>query len=454
MRDSAHTGCFFIRTFGCQMNVHDSEHIAGVLVDSGYSRAASIEEASVVIFNTCCVRQGAEDRVWGNLSMLAADRDSKRIVAICGCMAQRHGVEIFRRFPIVRLVFGLDALARLPELLESSRGAPICDLGDVNAARIDELSAIRKSGLAAWVPISHGCDNMCAYCVVPSVRGAERSREPGDILSEIATLTDGGVLEVTLLGQNVNTYGRDLGGEENFAWLLQAVGSAEGMRRVKFETSHPRDLGDDILKVMAEADAACEYLHLPVQSGSNRVLEAMNRGYTREYYMERASRARKAIGGVALSTDIIVGFPGETQKDFEDTLDLVKTVRFDAAYMFLYSPREGTSAFGLEDDVPLDEKRMRFAELEFVQSEITRESLGKIVGSDVEVLVEGVAKDGRHIMGRTRDHRVVVLPADEAQEDTLVRAVVCGAGGHSLRGSVKEVIIGPDEATNRHEVQG
>ncbi len=433
------------------MNVHDSEHIAGVLLDSGYSQASSVEEAAVVIFNTCCVRQGAEDRVWGNLSMLAADRDSERIVAICGCMAQRHGVEILRRFPAVRLVFGLDVLARLPELLESSRGAPVCDLGDVNTARIDELPAIRKSGLAAWVPISHGCDNMCAYCVVPSVRGAERSREPGDILSEIAALAAGGVVEVTLLGQNVNTYGRDLAGEENFAWLLRAVCSTEGVRRVKFETSHPRDLGDDILKVMSEADAACEYLHLPVQSGSNRVLDAMNRGYTRDYYMERASMARKAIRGVALSTDIIIGFPGETRKDFEETLEIVKTVRFDAAFMFLYSPREGTSAFGLEDDVPPDEKHRRFVELERIQSEITRESLGKIVGRDVEVLVEGVAKDGRHIMGRTRDHRVVVLPAHEAQEDTLVRAVICGAGGHSLRGSVKKVIIGPDEATSRQE---
>lgn len=426
------------------MNTHDSEHIAGVLESAGYRRVTSADEATVAVFNTCCVRQGAEDRVWGNLSTLASRPNGSRTVAVCGCMAQRHGVDILRRFLGVRLVFGLDSLSRLPELLEACITVPTCDLGDINRAAVDRLPAIRPGSLSAWVPISHGCDNMCAYCVVPSVRGRERSRTPEDVLEEVSALASGGVVEVTLLGQNVNTYGRELGGGgAAFAGLLESVAAVSGIRRVKFETSHPRDLDDDILAVMSAVPEVCEYLHLPVQSGSNRVLAAMNRGYDRAFYVERARKAREQVAGVTLSTDIIVGFPGETEQDFEDTLDLVREVRFDAAYMFLYSPRENTSAFDIDDDVPAEEKRRRFSELESAQAGITRESLSKIIGSDVEVLVEGPDRKGERVAGRTREHRVVVLPADEAPVDSLVKAVVCGAGGYSLRGTVSEIVIGP-----------
>lgn len=442
----ASPGSFYIRTFGCQMNVHDSEHISGVLTKSGYSPAETMEDASTVVFNTCCVRESAEDRVWGNLSTIASRPDGPAVVAVCGCMAVRHGVEILRRFPGVRLVFGLDALERLPELLRACRDAPICDLGDMSSARIDGLPATRRSSSRAWVPVSHGCDNRCAYCVVPSVRGSQRSRPPDEVVAEINRLAEEGVVEVTLLGQNVNSYGRDLAGGEDFAHLLKRIASVPGVGRVKFETSHPRDLTDGLLEVMSAGGSICEYLHLPLQSGSDRVLEAMNRGYTRDYYLARAHRARELVNGLALTTDIIVGFPGETERDFNETLDLVRQVEFDSAYTFIYSPREGTPAYHLDDDVPSDVKHRRLEELSRLQTEITSRRLSMIVGKDVEVMVEGPARTPGDVVGRTRAHQVLVLPAEDAPVESLVRAVINGAGGHSLRGSVSEVIYTPGKS--------
>ncbi len=442
----ASPGSFYIRTFGCQMNMHDSEHISGVLTESGYSPAETLHDANTVIFNTCCVRESAEDRVWGNLSTIASRPYGPVLVAVCGCMAARHGVEILRRFPGVRLVFGLDAVERLPELLRASHDSPICDLGDMSSARIDGLPASRRSLSRAWVPVSYGCDNRCAYCVVPSVRGAQRSRPPGEVVAEINRLADEGVVEVTLLGQNVNSFGRDLIGGEEFAHLLERVASVPGIGRVKFETSHPRDLTDGLLEVMSAAGPLCEYLHLPVQSGSDRVLEAMNRGYAKDYYLARASRARELVSGLALTTDIIVGFPGETERDFNDTLDFVRLVEFDAAYTFMYSPREGTPAYDLDDDVPSDVKHRRLEELSRLQGEITSRRLSMIVGRDVEVMVEGPARTPGDVVGRTRGHQMVVLPAEDAPVDSLVRAVIRGAGGHSLRGSVSEVLYAPGKS--------
>lgn len=432
---------FYIRTFGCQMNAHDSEHIAGVLEAAGYWNAQKIESADLVIFNTCCVREGAEDRVWGNLGSIAYRSTGLPLVAVCGCMAEKHGVDILWRSPVVRLVFGMDSLSRLTELLEGSVRTPACDLGDVNAASIDYLPEVRRSTSKAWVPVSLGCDNRCSYCVVPGVRGKERSRAPSDVLDEVHRLASAGVIEVTLLGQNVNTYGRDLDKPTGFAGLLRAVASVPGIRRVKFETSHPRDMGDDILDAMAGSEAACEYLHLPVQSGSDRILEAMNRGYDRDFYIERVLRARKLVSGVTVSTDIIVGFPTETEQDFSHTLDLVKAVKFDAAYMFIYSPREGTAAFELEDDVPARQKQRRLADLAQLQGEITERSLSKVVGSNVEVLVDGPGRVEGQVVGRSRGHRVVLLSAEDAPIDSLVRAAVVDAGRHSLRGRVEEILL-------------
>jgi tRNA-2-methylthio-N6-dimethylallyladenosine synthase len=435
-QDSTTNHTYFLRTFGCQMNVHDSEHIAGVLEQAGYLRAPAADAAEVVIFNTCCVRQSAEDRVWGNLGALSRPADSTpRVVAVCGCMAERHGAGIMTRSQTVNLVFGMEALPRLPELIEASMAARVIDIGDVNEACIDCLPAIRARASQAWVPLSHGCDNNCAYCVVPAVRGAERCRPPLEILDEVRELASAGVVEVILLGQNVNSYRSGTGAGSSFAELLEAVASIEGIERVKFETSHPRDLGDDILEAMSSVPELCEYLHLPVQSGSDRVLAAMNRGYGRDRYMELATRARQRVGGLVLTTDLIVGFPGETERDFADTLDLVERVAFDAAYMFIYSEREGTPAARMGDEVPEEVKRRRFAELAGIQEGITARSLQMVVGHDVEVVVDGPSKRGDLMTARTRGHQVVLVPPTGGAEGILT-AHVHEAGRHSLRGTV------------------
>lgn len=427
---------YLIHTFGCQMNVHDSEHIAGVLEADGFTASANLEEAGVIVLNTCCVRQSAEDKVWGKLSALVDEAPQRsRVVAVCGCMAERHGVDIMRRARVVNLVFGMDALCRLPQLIQDALRAPVCDLGVVENARVDCLPDVRPAGAQAWVPVSHGCDNRCAYCVVPMVRGAERSRPLAEVVSEVERLAGDGVQEVILLGQNVNSYGSDLLPGQSFADMLRAAASVDGILRVKFETSHPRDLGEDILEAMAEVPEVCEYLHLPVQSGSNRVLEAMNRGYTREYYVDLAARAREKVSRLVLTTDLIVGFPGETEKDFADTLALVETVDFDAAYMFLYSPREGTPAAGMPREVDEEVKHRRFDELARLQEGITARSLEKVVGRDVEVIVDGYSRRGGLLRARTRGHRVVLLTCEEGARGVLT-AHVHRAGRHSLRGTI------------------
>ena len=337
-------GSFFIRTFGCQMNAHDSEHVAGVLEGAGYHAAGGQESAGLVLFNTCSVRGSAEERAWGNLSTFSSKREGLPVVGVFGCMAQRLGMEILHRCPGVDLVFGLDSLERLPDLLAGCRSGRVCDTGDISCARYEQLPSRRGSRSRAWVPVCHGCDNFCSYCVVPFVRGRQRSRPALEVVREVESLSASGVLEITLLGQNVNSYESDLGDGVGFARLLEKVASVPGIRRVKFETSHPRDLSDDILDVMASSPGACEYLHLPVQSGSDRVLSLMKRGYDSRYYAARVERARQLIPGLTVSTDIMVGFPGETDTDFEDTLDLVARMRFDSAYMFKYSRRDETVA--------------------------------------------------------------------------------------------------------------
>ncbi len=422
------------------MNEHDSEHIAGVLASAGYTPCGEAEAADILIFNTCCVRQGAEDRVWSNLAAIGAKDGSARVVAVCGCMARKHGVEVLRRTGAVRLVFGPESVERLPGLIETCLAKRTSDLGDIEDDRIDRLPALRRSASAAWVPVSHGCDNDCAYCVVPSVRGRQRSRPFREILAEVTGLARDGVIEVTLLGQNVNTYGSDIEGEAGFARLLGCVADVPGIRRVKFETSHPGDMGDDILQAMASHPALCEYLHLPVQSGSDRVLDAMGRGYGKEFIIELAARARQLVPGVTLSTDLIVGFPGETESDFEQTLEVLRTVEFDSAYTFIYSPREGTAAYGIPDDVPAERKKERLTRLVRLQNEITRAALGKVVGSDVEVLVEGPGRKPDQVIGRTRGHQVVVLAGGGIPPGTLVRAAVTGSGAHSVRATVREVL--------------
>ena len=431
---------YFVQTFGCQMNMHDSEHLEGVLEDSGCIRAAGIAQADVVIFNTCMVRKSAEDKAWGQIKATAS-RNQSAVIAVCGCMAERYGVEIMSRCPGVNLVFGLDSFDRLADLLEKC-DRRLCDLGSINDASIDRLPSKRSSPSAAWIPVSHGCDRFCSYCIVPLVRGRERSRPFDEITEEVRRLADDGVLEVTLLGQNVNSYGRELDGA-SFAGLLEAVASQPGIRRVKFETSHPGDLSDSILRVMSETAEVCEYLHLPVQSGSNSILEAMGRGYDRDYYLQRVERARELMPGVVVSTDIMVGFPGETDDDFENTMDLVRAVGFDAAFMFIYSRREGTAAAAMENEVSQSVLKERFEALSRLQSRLTGSSLSNLVGCTVELLVECEARSGEYVVGRTRGNQVVLLPAEDAPLHSLVEVSVTSAGGHAARGRVDKVIREP-----------
>jgi len=430
---------YFVRTFGCQMNVHDSEHIAGVLEESGYSRAAKAEKAEIIVFNTCCVRKSAEDKVWGNLSALPSG-DASPMVAVCGCMAELYGQGIFERSPGVDIVFGLDALERLPELINMSRNGPVCDLGDKNKTKLDGLPVVQGRPSSAWVTVSYGCDSHCSYCVVPFVRGKQRSRPAYEIVSEVESLAYGGVIEVTLLGQNVNSYGRDLSPRASFAELLQSVAATPGIQRIRYETSHPRDLTDDIFAVMAEQPEVCEHLHLPVQSGSDRILETMNRGYDRLFYIERVRKAREIIKDLVVSTDIIVGFPGESEADFLETMDLVETVGFDSAFIFIYSRRDGTAAAKMGDEIPAEIKSDRFMRLSRLQDVQTFQSLGKLLGCRVEVMVEGPAKRGDYVAGRTRGNQVVLLPAADASMDSLVMAKVHKIGKHAVRADVTEVL--------------
>lgn len=425
---------FYIRTYGCQMNQHDSEHVAGVLVSAGYKEAAGPDDADVVIYNTCSVRQKAEDRVFGNIASEYSCMSPRPLVAICGCIAERHRERILDTVPTVDLVFGLDALDRLPELIELSCSKRVVELGDITNAAIDHLPAVRRNRHAAWVPISQGCSNMCSYCVVPSARGPERSRSMGEILQEVNLLAENGVLEVTLLGQNVNSYGNDLGLSNGFSSLLRELASINGIARVKFESSHPKDLTEEVLAVMGEENNICPYLHMAVQSGSDEVLARMNRGYTGDYFLGLLEQARRIVPRIRLSSDFIVGFPGETEEDFSDTLAVAEAAALDSAFMFIYSPREGTAAHEMNDSVPYETKKERFQRLSTLQNRITRRSLASQVGETVEVLVEGCARDGVHAAGRTRGHVPIIIPQERLPGQPLFMATVTGSGGHSLRG--------------------
>lgn len=432
---------YIIHTYGCQMNKHDSEHIAGVLEKCGYVRAGNDDEAEVIILNTCSVRKSAEQKVWGKLGTLIDKDPGAKIIGVAGCMAQVMGEYIIERSPAVNIVFGLDSLNRIQELIEQGRISPICDLGDINKAEIDLLPCVPESSYSAWVPVSHGCDNNCSYCIVPRARGRVRSRELGYIISEVKELAGRGIIEIVLLGQNVNSYGNDLKNKTGFEILLDEVAKVRGLRRVKFETSHPADMNEQILKVMANNPNVCEYLHLPAQSGSNRILEAMNRKYSREYYLNIAETARNYVDNLTLSTDIIVGFPGETEEDFMDTMKLLEQVRFDNAFVFKYSEREGTGAAGIREEVPDTVKTERLMRLGELQDKITENSLAALSGRIMEVLIDGRAPRGNFMKGRTRGNQVVLVNAEDGiSPGTLALIKINGTGKHTARGEIVKVI--------------
>jgi tRNA-2-methylthio-N6-dimethylallyladenosine synthase len=402
---------FEVRTFGCQMNKHDSERIAGMLAARGLVEAPTGEIADVIVFNTCCVRENADERLYGQVSSLSTVRRERgTVIAVGGCIGQRDGARLLRTLPQIDVVFGTHNIARLPDLIDAAADSPrpVVEVeeasdGDFTA----DLPTQREHPWHAWVPVTVGCDNFCTYCVVPYVRGRERSRERADVVAEVERLVADGVVEVTLLGQNVNSYGRDLYGKPQFAALLRDV-AATGIQRIRFTTSHPKDLSNDTIAAMAQLPQVCRHLHLPLQSGSDRVLAAMNRGYTQADYLALVARLYDAMPDLALTTDLIVGFPGETEEDFEATMQAVREASYDAAFTFIYSPRAGTPAAEMPDQVPKAVIQPRFDRL---VSEIQASALAKnvpLVGTVQRVLFEGTSKrDPGVLTGRTGGNKVV-----------------------------------------------
>jgi tRNA-2-methylthio-N6-dimethylallyladenosine synthase len=408
-------GTFDVRTFGCQMNKHDSERIAGLLEASGWKRAADPETADVVVFNTCCVRERADERLLGQVASLKPAKARGTLIAVGGCIAQRDGERLLRQLPHVDVVFGTHNVERLPQLLAAAAetGRPQVETLDSATGFTSDLPSRREHPWHAWVPITVGCDNFCTYCVVPYVRGRERSRPLDDVIVEVERLAADGVSEVTLLGQNVNSYGRDLYGEPRFAETLRRV-AACGVERVRFTTSHPKDLSAETIEVMATTPQVCRYLHLPVQSGSDRVLAAMNRHYTQASYLALVDRLYTAMPDLALSTDVIVGFPGETEEDFAETMRVVEAGRYDQAFTFIYSPREGTPAANMPGQVPREVSLERFDRLvAAIQASALAKNL-PYAGRCERILVEGASKrDPRVLLGRTASNKVVHAPVPE-----------------------------------------
>lgn len=416
-----------IITFGCQMNEADSELMAGLLEGIGYECTDSAEEADIILLNTCCVRETAENKVWGLLGRLKKYKEHKPglIIGVSGCMPQLAGVpnEIRRRFPFVDLVFGTHNRHELPAMIARIREGreKVHAVWEKAPAIPDGLPVKRAPGIRAWVPVIHGCNNFCTYCIVPYVRGRERSRSMESILREVRELAEMGYREVTLLGQNVNSYGKDLERKVDFADLLRAVNEVDGLWRIRYTTSHPRDFNDRMIEAVAACSKVCEHFHLAAQAGSNRILKRMNRGYTREYYLDLVARIREAVPAAAISTDLMVGFPGETEADFADTLDLARRVRFGQAFTFVYNPRRGTPAARMPDQVPHAVKSERIQRLIALQKEIALEQNRALEGQTLEVLVEGPSETDRNLMsGRCRTNKQVIFPGKREWTGRLV----------------------------------
>jgi tRNA-2-methylthio-N6-dimethylallyladenosine synthase len=444
-RTATRTGLsYFVRTFGCQMNEHDSERIAGMFEADGMHAVDDYRSADVVFINTCTIRENADNRLYGNLGQLKQlkDRNPDMLLVVGGCAAQKDRELVRERAPWVDVVLGTHNLDRVLDLMDHAQewGA-ITEVADELEAMPSSLPARREVDHAAWVAIQVGCNNTCTFCIVPAVRGVEVSRRPGDVIREVEDLARDGVVEVTLLGQNVNTYGRDLAidGKRRpvFAELLRRVGSVEGIRRVRFTSPHPADFREDVVMAMAETPAVCEQLHLPLQSGSDRVLARMHRGYNVDRFMTRLALARRAMPGLAVSSDIIVGFPGETEADFQQTLDVVAEARFDQAFTFLFSPRPGTAAAEYTDlFVDAEVAQERYERLIALQNRISLESNEADVGSTMEILVEGPSrKDPALLTARSRTNKVVHV-AGAHIPGTFLTARIDRAAPHHLLGTV------------------
>ncbi|WP_053957293.1 tRNA (N6-isopentenyl adenosine(37)-C2)-methylthiotransferase MiaB [Inediibacterium massiliense] len=427
-------------TYGCQMNEHDSEKLLGMLDNMGYEETTVMEETDLIIYNTCCVRENAEFKVYGNLGQLKPLKKKKKdmIIVVCGCMMQQpHVVQaIKKKYNHVDLIFGTHNLHKFPQLLTEKKQSKemlvdIWEEGEI----IEGVPAIRKYELKAFVTIMYGCNNFCTYCIVPYTRGREKSRNPEDILKEIKGLAKNGTKEITLLGQNVNSYGKTLEEKMDFADLLYKINEIDGIERIRFMTSHPKDLSYRLIEAMRDCHKICEHIHLPVQSGSTNILKKMNRHYTKEDYLKLVETIKREIPGIAITTDMIVGFPGETEEDFEETLDLVKKVEYDAAFTFLYSIRKGTPAEKYTEQVLENVKHDRFDRLLNVLNPIVARKNMELKDRIVEVLVEGKSKtDETKWMGRTRESKLVNFTGPDDLMGKLVHVKITEPKTFSLNG--------------------
>lgn len=435
---------YLIRTFGCQMNAHDSERIAGLFEVDGMSATDSLDEADVVFVNTCTIRENADNRLYGTLGHLKQLKDTRpgAVLVVGGCAAQKDRDLVRERAPWVDVVMGTNNLDRVLDLMDhAEEWGGITEIADELEAMPSVLPMRREISHSAWVTIQVGCNNTCTFCIVPAVRGQEISRRPGDIIAEVERLAADGVVEVTLLGQNVDTYGRDLALDGRrrpiFGDLLRRVGAVDGIRRIRFTSPHPADFRTDVAEAMAETEAVCEQLHLPLQSGSDRVLARMHRGYNRVRYLDRLSLARNTIPDLTVSTDMIVGFPGETDEDFDATMDVVETARFDSAFTFIFSPRPGTAAAEMGADfVDPAVIQRRFARLAAAQNRISGELNEAMVGRTIEVLAEGPSKKNPEVATtRTRGGKVVHVPG-RVSPGTFMQATIVASAQHHLHGVV------------------
>jgi tRNA-2-methylthio-N6-dimethylallyladenosine synthase len=427
---------FYIKTYGCQMNVADSELVAGILAEVGYQKTESIDSADIIIFNSCTVRQHAEDRVLGRITAEATRKkqNPNMLIGLIGCVAQRKGNELLNEIKSLDFVIGTDQYRYIPEIILSCMKSKEHLFADVqnNVENYENIYPVRNKGVNAFVTIMRGCDNFCSYCIVPYVRGRERSRNHKEILLEIEKAGNDGFKDVTLLGQNVNSY---YDGDYTFPELLKDAAHVGNIERLRFVTSHPKDLSDEVIKVMAEEPKVCEHLHLPMQSGSDRILEKMNRKYTSEKYRSIIHKLRTAMPKIAVTTDVMVGFPGEIEEDFLETYNLMKEIRFDYAFMFKYSPRTGTAAAEYRDQIPEEIRLERLRKLIDQQERITYEKYQEQIGRLVQVYVEQVSKKSdKELSGRTRDNKIAVFPGDKKLIGTFVDIEIIDATGWTLKG--------------------
>ncbi|MHB1315206.1 MAG: tRNA (N6-isopentenyl adenosine(37)-C2)-methylthiotransferase MiaB [Christensenellales bacterium] len=434
---------YYIHTYGCQMNVHDSQKLSGLLEEAGFVQACAPDDADVVLFNTCCVRDHAEQRVFGNVGALKEKRyKPERIIALCGCMMQQEGMaaQIKKRFPHVDIVFGTHNMQEFPRLLyerlhEGKKGYSVW----TQVTTLDEgIPVRRENSYSAYITIMYGCNNFCSYCIVPYVRGRERSRRMEDILSEARNLAQAGYKEITLLGQNVNSYGLD-NNSSSFPELLYRLNDIKGLEYIRFMTSHPKDLSDALIRAMKECSNVCDALHLPVQSGSDRILEKMNRRYSARHYLDLLLKLRQEVPSISISTDFIVGFPGETEDDFEQTMELVRQARFSAAYTFQYSPRKGTPAAKMEQQLPKDIMKLRLDALNDTLRRIVKEDNQQFVGRELIVLCDGSCANNLR-KGRATNGKSVCFDGAEIEEGQSAYVKITGTRHYSLKGTITQII--------------